>query len=784
MPRPSTRTTGGPPPPGQPARPVFHASRGARILPWLVFGVVFLILVRLLAGVGLAGSGDAGASGGAGLARVLTYLLIAAPGPAVYLAGAIGLGRLARPLFRGAADPFALQVGAGLSIQLTLSHLLGITGLLAGATGRAITIALAAAGLAILAHQLRAGRTAPGTNEPPRNRWAGPLSLVIPSIGAAILLVAASSPPGWLWDSEFGGYDALSYHLQLPQEWLLSGRIWPVEHNVYSYLPGYIESAFVHLAVMTGAPARYMADGSGYGLLAGDGSRAIACQNLAAGLALISAWLTTRWARAGLAELGFSGRAASMAAAAAGALVILTPWVQVTGSLAYNETGVLAMFAAALIAAGDRALHPAARTALAAWFVGVACGLKPTALLMAAPPVALMLAVTVPPKDWWKLAAPGILAGAAALAPWLIRNALASGNPVFPALSSIFGTGHWTAEQVDRFARGHHFQGSFLDALRLLFLPDPTDPAGPRHRGLLHPQWGLFAPLILLSAVPALAIRRTRGAAVILVSALLLQLIAWLLTTHIQSRFLMPMLIPGAGLLALAAAPLRDRAGRGLHDLALTTNSRITVRAQVAMLAVLLAQVPVVVQAALGWRNFALQQRDRDEAGRPAGPGHPNGALLAGPGYFSGDVLRRARDLLPPDQWNAALTAGPALYLNLQPPAEPVLLVGESAPFYYTIPLRYSTTWDTNPLARAARERPADPGAWAGLVFPEGRGLVLINFGELQRYQRSGTLDPDLDPQRIADWIRAEGRVLQTWPGQVLVSIAAGPPLPSASPPP
>ena len=71
----------------------------------------------------------------------------------------------------------------------------------------------------------------------------------------ALLLVAASSPPGWLWDSEGRGYDALEYHLQLPQEWLRMGRLAPLEHNVYSFLPGYIEAAFYHLAVATGATA-------------------------------------------------------------------------------------------------------------------------------------------------------------------------------------------------------------------------------------------------------------------------------------------------------------------------------------------------------------------------------------------------------------------------------------------------------------------------------------------------------------------------------------------------
>lgn len=768
--------------------PAPAAARSAwpAILPWLVFGVVFLLVIRVLAGLGESQSPGGGASG---LARVLSVLLAAAPGPAIYLLSAIGLARLAMPLFRAAGDRIALQAGLGLSIQLTLSQVLGITGLLAGTTGRIITITLAGAGLILLAHQFRARARAPepAAGPAPRDRWARPLHLLIPGIGAAIMLVAACSPPGWLWDSEFGGYDALSYHLQLPQDWIIAGRIWPVEHNIYSYLPGYVESAFVHLASLSGAPARFVADGAGYGLLAGDGSRAMSCQLLSAGFALVAAWLTARWARAGLARLGFGDAAASSGAFAAGMLVILTPWMQVTGSLAYNEPAVLAMLAAALIAAGDLSLSPARRTALAAWLIGIACCAKPTALIFGAPPVALLLALTIPPRDWWKLAAPGILAGVAALAPWLIRNGLAGGNPVFPALSSIFGTAHWTSEQAARFTAGHQFRGSILDALRFLILPDPADPAGARHRGLMHPQWGLFLPILILSCIPTLILRRTRIAALILVGFLAMQLVAWLAATHIQSRFLMPMLIPGAGLVALALAPLYEHGRARLRDFSDArrdgSSPRPSVGTQLLIFGLMFAPAPVWLQGALAWRNFSNQQRDLDAAGLPVGPGHPNGALVAGPGFFSGDALRAARQDLPADQWAAALRAGPVLFLNLQPPGEPVLLVGDAAPFYYSIPLRYSTTWDTNPLARAMREHPSDPGAWAASIFPAGHGLILVDFAELERLRRSGWLDPELMPERIAEWIRAEGRVVQDWPGQVLFSVSAGPPLPSGSPP-
>ena len=52
-----------------------------------------------------------------------------------------------------------------------------------------------------------------------------PWSVLLALPGLALLLTAACSPPGWLWGGsgadpvgEARGYDALEYHLQLPQE--------------------------------------------------------------------------------------------------------------------------------------------------------------------------------------------------------------------------------------------------------------------------------------------------------------------------------------------------------------------------------------------------------------------------------------------------------------------------------------------------------------------------------------------------------------------------------------
>lgn len=748
---------------------------GSREVPIISVLAAFgwLLLVMVLSALG--GPHNATES----LVRLLILVTEASPAAMVYLLGGIGLGRLARPLFRTARDPLALQVGVGLSIQLTLSHLLGVLGLLAGTTGRSLTVGLAAVGLGLLADQiLRAARERErrrggpgGTGSAPADDrtetpWTRKLLWLIASVGPAILLVAASNPPGWLWDSEFGGYDALSYHLRLPQEWILAGRISPVEHNVYSYLPSYMEAAFVHLAALTGAPAKYSADGSGFGLLAGEGSRTISCQFLHVGFAMIAAWLTGRLTSRILHRVGLTDQAARAGSLAALALVLVTPWTQVTGSMAYNEMAMIALFAASLIAAIDDGLTPARRAWLTGWLVGVACGVKPTAVMFCAPPAAIALAATVPARTWWKMIIPGAVAGAVSLAPWLIRNYLASGNPVFPAMSSIFGTGHWTADQVARFVHGHQFQGSLLDGLRLLVLPDTSDPAGARHRGLLHGQWGVFAALTLAALTGSLIRRPMRKTALVLAASIAVQILAWLLTTHLQSRFLMPLLVPGAAAFGLAVGAW------AFGPTAVTPASRIPLSPLRAFV-LLLALLALTFQAITGLTLYAGQHNKR-----------PNAALIPGPEYLSANYIRAGRSEMTPEQWAAESRADPYIYLNLKAPTEPVLLIGDATPFYLSIPARYATTWDTNPLAAAMREHPNDRSAWAASLFPSGSGLVLVNIGEIQRLQDSGWFDPTLTANAVSNWLIAEGQLVEQWPQQsrAIFRIQARAPLPSAAP--
>jgi hypothetical protein len=242
---------------------------------------------------------------------------------------------------------------------------------------------------------------------------AWPLGLIV----AMLIIVAACSPPGWLWASEGRGYDSLSYHLQLPQEWLASGRLWPSEHNVYSYLPGYIEGAFAHVALLAGA-GRPGAGGEPWGLLADEGRGAFSAQFFSSAMALLASWTLAHVLRRALAV-------PREIAGLMGVALLALPWVVVTASLSYNDVAVLLFFAGACAVAMDASMSPVRRGALAGLLVGAACSCKPTALLFVGAPVGLLLLSQSRRGDWGRLIAAGSFTGLAMIAPWLIRNALA-----------------------------------------------------------------------------------------------------------------------------------------------------------------------------------------------------------------------------------------------------------------------------------------------------------------------------------------------------------------------
>ena len=689
-----------------------------RVAAWLGALVVVLVLVAALASIG----GPQDLYGGLG--AVLAGLSGGGLVPLLYLLSAHGLGAVLKPLYCGSASRHAIQMGLGLGLLLTLSHGFGALGWL---DNRAVSAILIIPGLGLLIQQL--------VRERPRPNVSPWLVTWLPAI--ALLVVAASSPPGILWNSEGRGYDALSYHLQLPQDWLLRGRIEPLEHNVYSFLPGYVESAFYHIGLVMGAKPPRQGDAGAWGMTSGDGSIILACQYLSVGIAIISAWMIASLAAGVIRNCGVDDRTTKPVAILTGAIFLSTPWTIVTGSLGYNDLCVVALGGAGVLAAMDPSLGPARRGALAGLLIGFACGAKPTALFLAAPVAGALLLGLTPPRRWPVAVACGAVCGLLALAPWLIRNQIHGGNPVFPMATGLFGDALWTDEQVTRYSAAH-MHVPLVDGLGMLLAPGGK-------RGLLHPQWLALFPLAIAGAVVGLLRGRARRLAVILLIAFVLQICAWLLLTHVQSRFLIPLTISTAPLIALGAAMLPRRLARG----AVTAAVAVQLIASVAI---------------FGAENS----------------GRPNQLLAFGPAALTGEAFRSSSDPAARELEPIFAQAWPQVFVNRAlPPTARVYLLGEARPLYFTVPTLYNTTWDAWPLGVAMRRHPGDPAAWAAELRQQGLTHIFYNESELQRLQSSGRgwADPLVMPPTVNEFLQRNARLVRSWPeaGCALFELAPPP---------
>lgn len=649
-------------------------------------------LAALLALTAVAASIGGPQGPGLALVLVLETLLRSAWPAALLLLGAIGLGEL----FARAPGFATIRAGApaaGLGAMLLVFMVLGPLGGL-GFWSVAAVCTLGLGGLVLRLRRCGA-----------RCRPAGWLWAGLP--GLALLLAASANPPGALWSSEYGAYDALSYHLQLPREWIHLGHTRPVEHNVYSFLPGAFEVAFAAMGHLTRPP--------GHDLLAGDGWRLLCAHGLHTGVAVLGAGLIARLARRLATAAGLDRSACRIASAVGGGLVLCTPWTIVVGSIAYNDMGVITLGAGAMLIACRRDRSPGVQAALVGAMVGVACLVKPTALFMVGIPAGVMLLRFLPIRAWGRAALIGLIAGVLALSPWLARNAAACGNPVFPFATGVLGSGHWTNEQGERWARAHAPEGSVPDRLRLAAWADPATEPGSnpvaRWRGVTNPQWlALFPSACAAGAVLLIGAHRRRIALGLLL-ALGGQLGAWLLLTHLQSRFLIPCLLTAAPLIGIAAGAVR------------------TPRFAGAGLGLLLC----LGQAIGAWAIFA---GERD--------GMPNALLLAGTGAFMGAGYTR--------ELGEAL---PTAFINHElPEGAEVVLVGGATPLYFRHPVRYATAWD-QPTLLELEDRLAAPD--------QGELFVLVDFAELTRLRASGYLDPRITPETLSRVLRRLEAV-RDWP--------------------
>jgi len=571
-------------------------------------------------------------------------------------------GVAAVPLLRLGPLPARWQVllGAGLGLGL-LSIVLLVLGA-AGILSRVVWIALlaigAGAGILRVRGLLKTAADQAPARASGRMRWLW--LLVCPFL--ALTILAASVPPGYLWAEEGNGYDVLEYHLQMPKEYLAAGRIVYAPHNVYASFPANVEMLYLLCMVLTGDAV----DAAG------------ACKMLNAGLAVLivaAAWLIGR-------------ERSSTAGVVTGVAAAGTGWLTYLSGVAYVENGML-FFGMLAVAAMLRAVQQAPQrlrwAAAAGLLAGFSMGCKYTAVVLVGLPLAVGLLVAGPVGLRRRLASVGVLlvAQVAAFAPWLVKNAVMTHDPVFPLSGRVFDgyPDGWGQPESTHFAATH--------------APGP-DEAGiaPRlkatwHQILADPDQR-FGPVLFILAAWGLMSARGQHAAAALGMMLLMQLLAWLFVTHLFARFAVPLLIP---LVALAGwVPLESSRCRRLVTAALLVGA--------------------------AWNGLFLTRLYR--AHTHPGPQRVN--LEGATGFFTAGLGLGHEHLA---------------VINQELPADSrILMVGDAKAFYFRRQVDYCVVFNRSPFVTVLESGagPTDVVSW---MARRGYTHVLVNWSEIERLRSS-----------------------------------------------
>lgn len=608
-------------------------------------------------------------------ALILLQLMVDGPLLLAWIGAGYGLGSLVALLLRGrrsfqpSASPVlkvVTQIAIGLGLLSLLTLLLGVLGVLKQPTTIAV---LLLANVLTTLDLYRNHETIAGCLRGSADRSLFALLPAMAIIGATVL--AALVIPWILWGDEPHAYDVVSYHFQLPREWLERGRIDATPHNVFGYFPLNVEMHYLFAMTVRGSAAAGM-------YLAQLMHAAMMALTL---LAIYGAVNARRESvethpdsslRAGphpdpLSE-GKETESSRLPACAAVVFAAAFPWLLMLGGVGYNECGVTLFTTLAL------AWTLRQRYLLAGVCAGFAAGCKITSLptLVALLPLLVLVEGITRKRFEWKGVALLLLGSIAALSPWLVRTAvLSGGNPVFPIAAKMLGAGPFDAGRIERFDVAHAArtdQQTFsarASALHEQVLRDF------KFGSLRVGDAGL--PILLTLALVAFALRVRDRAAWLLVAFIAGNLIIWLFTTHLQGRFLVP-IIPAA---ALLVGKVERKAWPWV------------------VLSVSLVSMPFTFASVVG---------------RLVAPPAQSGIAYSEPSIFLPEPLLRL----------------------LQQSDRPVYLVGDARAFLYPVPstrLHYRTVFNV-PADKPFRE------AWLG-DSPSSDAIVVVAPSELERFEKT-----------------------------------------------
>jgi hypothetical protein len=364
--------------------------------------------------------------------------------------------------------------------------------------------------------------------------------------------------------------DALVYHLAVPARYIAEGGIHYIPSSFFASFPQNVDMLFT------------------LGLLL-EGDSLAKCFHWM--LAVLATLVVVALSRAVAGERDAARSPSALAAALFGTI----PTAALIATWAYVDLGVVffTLLSVLMLVRFWRSQHGVAidglkhrstvALALAGLFAGITAGCKYTG---AAQIVYVVGAVLV--FGWTEkrrvsvVLRQAFLAGgiaSIAVAPWLIKNMVLTGNPLHPFAHSIFGGRDWDAARASILSFSLGEWGGVQSTWDLVRLPWDVSILGEffsqkRFDGMIGAAFLLGAPLVFVG------LRGSREYRLVAVLGLL-YCIMWVATTH-QIRFLLPALGIFAALIAASVSNLPDRWNRGfassiLHIAILTNVVIITV---------------------------------------------------------------------------------------------------------------------------------------------------------------------------------------------------------------
>lgn len=366
--------------------------------------------------------------------------------------------------------PPELAIAAGVVALSLAAFALAAVHLAHGVIVKVVTVAVLAAGFYPWARRLRLA--------PARvRRWLAELEpgaaawIFFGGLLAFPLALAAAQPPLY--------WDALTYHLAVPQKYAAAHGLVYLPQSIYSSMP-------------LGATMFYL-----WGIL-WDGLTCANASYFAASILVVA--LVYRLGRLWLPQFY---------AAAAAFLVFFTPVFFVVMPGAHVDHFLMAYAAAALYvyflpgsAAGSSARRPLA----VGVFVGAALAVKYTSVYILGAFAPVLVYDLVRRRLRWRDVALLLCVAFAFVAPWLVKAYVERGNPLFPLFYDVLGGRDFSRLQAEHLVSWQHTMGAGRSWYDFLLLPYRISVRADFDYGYFA---GIYLPyLIPLAAVAAVAFRR------------------------------------------------------------------------------------------------------------------------------------------------------------------------------------------------------------------------------------------------------------------------------------